>query len=149
MTLALTFVWATEALADVLLDLLLRLQQRGVRLARLDLDREFASVAILRWLAQQPFLSVVALPKRGQRLKALLVGERDQQTTYTMTSADDGTITFPLWIAYEPPAAPDARPVYLPFAVLGSRPADLDVAGVAAAYRQRFGIEASYRQDNQ
>ncbi|MBI3965245.1 MAG: hypothetical protein HY329_06390 [Chloroflexi bacterium] len=39
--------------------------------------------------------------------------------------------------------------MYLPFAVLGSRPADLDVAGVAAAYRQRFGIEASYRQDNQ
>src|SRR5207249_7514626 len=83
-TLALTFVWGTDALFDVLVDLLDRVRRLGIRFERLFLDREFASVPILSHLDQPPFTSVVALPKRGARLKALLTGRRGYQTTYTM-----------------------------------------------------------------
>lgn len=148
-TLALSFVWAEEALSDVLTDLLGQLHTRRVRIRRLDLDRGFAAVAILRWLAEQPFLSVVALPTGGQRLKGLLTGTVPIQTTYTMRSAEEGEVTFPLLIAYEPPAGERRKPAYLPFAVLGPWPADLAVTGVAEPYRKRFGIEARYRQPNQ
>src|SRR5450759_1660498 len=63
LTLALTFAYAEEALADVVADLLDRLHRLGISLRRLFLDREFASVAVLGLLAGQPFCSIVALPK--------------------------------------------------------------------------------------
>ncbi|MBI4581090.1 MAG: hypothetical protein HY718_15405 [Planctomycetes bacterium] len=96
LTLALAFVWAEDAVLAVLQELLDRLDRLGIRPKRLFLDRGFASVASFGDLAEQPFLSVVALPKRGKRLQALLTGRQSDRTTYT-TSAEDGAITFPLW----------------------------------------------------
>ncbi len=142
-TLALTFVHAEEALVDVLEDLLGRIARLGVTVLRLFLDREFATVAILQHLARQPFPSVVALPKRGDRLKALLRGRASYQTTYTMRSAEDGDVTFPLYVACRYAAGRRGRQGidYLPFAVVGAGAARLGVRLVAREYRLRFGIE--------
>jgi putative transposase len=147
-TLALTFVHAEEALADVLEDLLGRIARLGVAILRLFLDREFASVAILTLLARQSFPAIVALPKRGDRLKALLCGRTSYQTSYTMRSADDGEITFPLYVACRYTAGRRGRHGidYLPFAVVGQGNAALRVRQVAREYRWRFGIESGYRQ---
>ena len=149
-TLVVSFVHAEESLLDVLLDLLARLDQLGVRIQRLYLDREFASVAILSALATQPFRSIVALPKRGRRLTALLTGRVSYRTTYTMRSAEDGDVTFPLLIACR--YASGRRGChgidYLPFAIVGQASCSLPVRRVAAEYRARFGIETSYRQMN-
>lgn len=149
-TLALTFVHADEALFDVLVDLLGRLTRLGIRIQRLFLDRGFASVAILRYLAEQPFTSIVALPKRGQRLKALLTGRASYQTTYTMHSAEDGDLTFPLDVAcrYATGRRGHHGMEHLPFAVMGQSPCELPVRQVAEEYRDRFGIESGYRQMN-
>lgn len=149
-TLAVTFVHADEALLDVLLDLLERLNQLGVRILRLFLDREFASVAILHALAAQPFPTVVALPKRGARLKALLTGRSSYRTTYTMHSREDGAVSFPLVVACRYAAGRRGRRgrEYLPFAVLGPGGEALPLRQVARDYRDRFGIESSYRQMN-
>jgi len=149
-TLALTFVYAEEALVDVLADLLERIARLGVSIRCLFLDREFASVAILQHVAAQPFPTVVALPKRGERLKALLRGRTSYQTTYTMRSADDGEVTFPLFIGCRYAAGRRGRHGidYLPFAVVGQGAAALRVRQVADEYRLRFGIEAGYRQMN-
>ncbi len=149
-TLALTFVHAEEALADVLEDLLGRIARLGVRVLRLFLDREFASVAILTLLARQSFPAIVALPKRGDRLKALLRGRTSYRTTYTMHSAADGELTFPLYVACRYAAGRRGRQGidYLPFAVVGQGADRLPVRQVARAYRRRFGIEAGYRQMN-
>src|SRR5436305_1511133 len=125
LTLALTYVRAEDELLDVLLDLLRRVQRLGITLERLYLDREFATVAILATLQQQPFPSIVALPKRGQRLKALLQGRTSFTTTYTMESAAAGAVTFPLWVAchYAAGRASQQGPKhgveYQPFAVVG------------------------------
>lgn len=149
-TLAVTFVHADEALLDVLVDLLDRLHHLGVRIGRLVLDRAFASVAILRELAARPFPSIVALPKRGERLKALLQGRASYRTTYTMHSAEDGALTFPLVIACRYAAGRRGRHGrdYLPFAVVGHGNEAVSVRRVARAYRDRFGIESGYRLMN-
>lgn len=149
-TLALTFVRADEARRDVLDDLLGRLRRLGVTLDRLYLDREFASVAVLRLLSEQPFVSIVALPKRGRRLQALLTGRRGYRTTYTMESDEAGDLTFPLWVAVCSAAGRRGRHgrEYLPFAVVGAAESRIPVNRIASAYRRRFGIEAGYRQMN-
>ncbi len=149
-TLALTFVYAYEALCDVLDDLLRRLHRLGVRIERLFLDREFASVAILSYLQEQPFRSVVALPKRGAKLKTLLCGRESYRTTYTMRSEDD-EVSFPLWIACRYAAGRRGKHgiEYLPFAVVGQPSCGISVRRVADEYRLRFGIESRYRQMNQ
>jgi putative transposase len=151
LTLALTYVRAEDELLDVLLDLLDRVRGLGIRLERLYLDREFATVAILTTLQRQPFTSVVALPQRGQRLKALLQGRASFTTTYTMESAPTGTVTFPLWVACHYAAGRATRHglqhgiEYQAFAVVGPVPPRLTVREVAREYRRRFGIESSYR----
>jgi hypothetical protein len=149
-TLALTFVHAEETLVDVLDDLLRRIARLGVPILRLFLDREFASVAVLQHLAAQPFPSIVALPKRGDRLKALLRGRTSYQTTYTMRSADDGEATFPLAVACRYAAGRRGRRGidYLPFALVGAGATRLGVRQAACEYRLRFGIESGYRQMN-
>src|SRR5438093_1404707 len=70
LTLALAFVYADDSLLDIVAELLARLDTLGVRLRRLLLDREFATVAVLRFLDGQPFTSIVALPKRGAGVRA-------------------------------------------------------------------------------
>lgn len=146
-TLAVTFVYADEAIADILADLLGRLSRLGARIKELYLDREFASVACLQLLTTQPFTSIVALPKRGKALKALGKRCRSQQTTYTMMS-DDGSLTFPLWIACRNRRDGSGREALL-FAVVGQRPCTIPIQHLAQAYRARFGIEARYRQMHQ
>ncbi|MBI4492513.1 MAG: hypothetical protein HY690_06940 [Chloroflexi bacterium] len=134
-TLALTFVHADEALVDVLLDLLGRLKRLGVRIQHLFVDREVASVVILRSLDEQPFTSIVALPKRGERLKALLVGRKSYRTSYTRRSAEDGEVTFPLYVACRYAAGRRGQHGIdsLPFAVVGQPPCRLSVRQVARA----------------
>jgi putative transposase len=151
LTLALAFVRAEDALLDVLRDLLDRVAALGVRVERLLLDRGFVSVAVLAWLQDQPVVSVVALPKRGRRLKALLIGKAGYRTTYTMRSADDGEATFPLWVAVSYAAGRRGKHgrEYRPFAVLGQAPCTLSVPDLADEYRSRFGIESSYRMAHQ
>lgn len=150
-TLAVTFVYAEESLADVLRDLVTRLRRLGVQIQRLFLDREFATVAILNWLQPQPFVSVVALPQRGAALKALLTGRASFRTPYTMRSADWGEVTFPLWVACRYAAGRRGCHGidYLAFAVVGQPPCGLTVPQLADEYRQRFGIESRYRQTEQ
>ena len=149
-TLAVTFVHADEALLDVLVDLLDRVNHLGVRIGRLFLDREFASVAILRDLAARPFPTIVALPRRGMRLKALLTGRASYRTTYTMHSTEDGALTFPLVVTCRYAAGRRGRHGrdYLPFAVLGQGNEAVPVRQVAREYRDRFGIESGYRLMN-
>jgi len=146
-TLALTFVHAHEARVDVLEDLLGRIARRGVSMLRLFLDREVASVAIVRQLAAPPFPAIVALPTRGARHKAVLTGRGSAQTTDTIRSADDGELPVPRAVACRSAAGRRGRhgSDELPFAVVGHATGARRVRQVARASRPRFGIESGYR----
>ncbi len=147
LTLALAFVYADDALRDIVEELLARLATVGVRIQRLLLDREFASVAVLQILDAQGFTSVIALPRRGAALKAELCGRGQRKTRYTMRSAEDGDLTFPLWVAvrYAAGRRHHHGREYLAFAVVGQAHCERSVRQVAEEYRGRFGIESSYR----
>lgn len=145
LTVAMTYVQAHDKRSDVLKRLLARLAALNIGVRRLYLDRGFASVVIIRYLKQQPFVSILPLPKRGKELKALLTGRKSYRTTYTMTSPKDGSITFPLWIAFR--YAKGRRGKHgidrLAFAVIGD--CRSPILQVADEHRKRFGVESSYR----
>ncbi|TAK35031.1 MAG: hypothetical protein EPO21_07630 [Chloroflexota bacterium] len=75
-TLTLTYVLASETLAAVLTRLLDRITALGISDKRLYLGRQFFSVELLRLLKVQPFTIILPVPKRGQRLLALLQGRK-------------------------------------------------------------------------
>jgi putative transposase len=148
-TLCVRFVESSASLMSVLTEVLDTVQALGIRLKRLYLDREFARVDVLRYLKAQPYVSVVPIPKKGQALKVLLRGKKSRQTTYTMRSSKYGEVTFPLWMAcrYAKGQAKRHGCRYLLFAVIGT--CHSPVLHIADEYRQRFGIETSYRIMNQ
>ena len=121
-TLCFTYVRPEDTLLDVLLRLLKRVQTLKIRLKRLYLDRGFAQVDVIRYLKGRHYVSVVALPKRGERLKAMQQGKKSMTTTYTMNSPKSGTVTFPLWMAcrYQKGKAKTHGVAYLFFAYLAT-----------------------------
>ena len=148
-TLCLTFVRPEDTLPGVLIRLLDRVAALGIAIKRLLLDRQFAQVAVLDYLSEQPYVSIVPIPKRGKRLKALLHGKQSFTVPYTMRSSEHGEITFPLYVAvrYQKGKARRHGVEHLPFAVLGEcHNTELEIA---EDYRHRFGIESSYRIMNQ
>jgi hypothetical protein len=148
-TLHFTLVKPQDTLLEVLRRLLNAISLLGIRLKRLYLDREFARVDILKFLVKKPFVSVIALPKKGKSLKDLGKSRSSRKTHYTMHSQKYGNIRFPLWIAcrYHNGRANRHGIKTLLFAVLG--PCRTTEIRIAEQYRKRFGIEASYRILNQ
>jgi putative transposase len=121
----------------------------GIRIKRLYLDREFARVDVISYLKEQSFVSVIPVPKKGDRIKSLLVGKKSYKTTYTMESQKYGVVEFPLWIACRYSKGKNGKYGIqrLPFAVIGD--CRSPVLHIADEYRHRFGIESSYRLMNQ
>jgi putative transposase len=148
-TLHFTIVKPEDTLLEILNRILTEISDLGICLKRLYLDREFARVDILKYLNKKPFVSVIALPKKGKRLKEFSSAKASTKTFYTMRSQKYGTLCFPLWIVcrYHKGRAHRHGIKTLLFAVLGAcRSSEIHIAD---EYRKRFGIEASYRILNQ
>ena len=148
-TLAFTFVRPSDTLFDVLIWLLQMVFNLGICIKRLYLDREFARVDIISYLMEQSYVSVIAVPKRGDRIKSLLIGKKSYKTTYTMRSPKYGSVEFPLWIAHRYSKGNNGKHGIerLPFAVIGD--CRSPILHIAEEYTHRFGIESSYRLMNQ
>lgn len=148
-TIAVQYWQANQSLLSVLRQLLTRLSTLEIGIKRLLVDREFASVAIMRYLDQQPFQSIMPVPARGARLKKLKQSRRSKRTRYTMSSAQNGEISFDLLIVgtYRNGRRGQHGHECLLYAVLG-RPWTGSFYKLRQKYRTRFGIESSYRQLN-
>lgn len=149
-TVAVAYYQANETMLALLQRLLERLNALDIGLQQLLLDRQFCSVKIFSYLEHQPWQSVTPVPARSRELKILRhTARRSQQRRYTLSSAQDGDITFDLHVVCR--YAMGRRGKHgidvLYFAVLGhpwtGRPGTL-----ANIYGRRFGIEASYRLMN-
>jgi putative transposase len=148
-TLCFTFVRPSDSLFDVLVKVLSMVFELGIQIKRLYLDREFARTDIISYLKEQPYVSVLPIPKKGNEIKSLLKRKEKLKTSYTMNSVKYGFVTFPLWIAcrYSKGKHGKHGVVMLPYAVIGD--CKSDVLEISNEYEHRFGIESSYRLMNQ
>jgi len=161
-TLALHYVRLEESLVNVLDALKSWLDELGVKVGLWLADRAFCSVAALRWFSSQPE-AIVPMVARGKKAplsgsRLLFASTQSYWDKYTMHSETDGELTFDVAVVrrYSRPSRSGTKrlpPTTLVYAVLGKRLRcqlwRRSFYSVVETYRQRFGIESSYRQINQ
>jgi hypothetical protein len=154
-TVALTGVEKGAASVEVLKRLLRRARQSGVRPNLLLLDRGFYSVPIIRYLqaARYPFLMPAILrgrkatpPKGPSGTRVFALWKRSGWSTYTLTRAHQRKATVGIAVHCRNPPRRGRRQgrQTLVYAFWGIAPKT--TPWVFQIYRDRFGIETSYRQ---
>jgi len=158
-TFALTGVKRGEPLAEVLKRLLRQAAQAGVRPRYLLLDKEFCSVAVIRYLQRARYGWLMPLVARGRGLdhpkgasgsQVFRDWKRGGWAQYTMTAKDGCTATFAVCVKCRNRRGERGRHgrEALVYAWGGmARPSSPQ--WVKETYRKRFGIETSYRQMHQ
>jgi putative transposase len=149
-TLALTFVRRSDRVLDVLQRLLIRVKQLEVHIKRLFLDRGFDNNAVIGYLSEQPFPTIIALTIRGKQggTRALLKGRKSYVTTYTRRSTKYPTETFTVHVACKYGKGRYKRCGLYRFAYIVIGELKMQPLQVYHEYRRRFGIETSYRLMN-
>jgi hypothetical protein len=148
-TLAIHAIPRGETLVATLTYLLARLTPMRVKVERLDLDRGFYSVPVIRWLQalRMPFIMPAVMRGKQGGTCALCQGRCSYQTSYTLKSQDYGTVTCQIAVVcrYRKGARRQHGIQYLLFVVYRVKVATQQLP---LYYRARFGIETSYRLKN-
>jgi len=149
-TLALTLVRRSEKVLDVLQRLLNRVKDLKVGIKRLFLDRGFDNNAVIGYLKEQPFPTIIALTIRGKEggTRALLKGRKSYVTSYTRRSTTYPTETFAVHVACKYAKGRYKRQGLCRFAYIVIGKLGLHPLQIYHEYRLRFGIETSYRLMN-
>ena len=149
-TLAVSLMRRSDTALDVLKRLVQRGQTLGLRLKRLYLDRGFDNNAVLAYLKQQPFPTIMPLTIRGKSggTRALLVGRKSYQTIHTRSSIQYGPHTFPVYVVCKYSKGRYRRKGVYRFAYVVIGALKMPPHQVFEDYRRRFGIETSYRLMN-
>jgi hypothetical protein len=158
-TLALTYVFQGEPLAEVVQRLLRQAAKTGVRPKLVLLDRGFFSVDVIRYLqaARYPFLMPVVCrgrkpdhPKGPSGTRVFVTWKRSAWGTYTLTNAARRKATVGICVKcrnYRGQWRRQGRQKLVYAYGAGLKPSSY--TWVSQTYRQRFGIESSYRQLHQ
>jgi hypothetical protein len=147
-TLAVRFVWPGEDTLDVLKDVLERVQQLGVQIACLFLDKGFASIAVQAYLTHRGQPALIACPIRGKSggTRALCQGSRSYLTTYTFTShPTQWTAQLAVCRAFTTARRTKRLKRRVTWLIYILIHLDLSPQQARRQYRRRFGIESSYR----
>ncbi len=149
-TLAITLVRRSDLALDALKRMLLRGEKVGLRLRRLYLDRGFDNNALIAYLKQQPYPTIIALTMRGKQggTRALLKGRKSYRTTYTRSSQKYGEQTFNVQIVCRYTKGRYRRQGVKLLAYILIGEVKLNPLQIFHDYRRRFGIETSYRLMN-
>jgi putative transposase len=138
------------------------LDQRGIQVKLWLADRAFCSVAVLKWLDQQPE-AIVPMIARGKQdppsgSRVLFEANFSYWTDYTMSSDTDGQISLRVAVVRRYGHYSRRQHKWIPaktlvYAVVGQKVHSpsyrRSVDSVMAQYKSRFGVESSYRQMNQ
>jgi putative transposase len=147
---ALRFVEYGEEMADIVRWLLKRLKTLKMRIRRVFLDKGFCSAPVFDVLDRRGLSYVVPIPVRGKSggVRSLFQ-DKSCKTTYTFHSPKYGEYTVQAVVVkrYSKGRYHRQTSKWFAFAVSGLPEAILP-AQVFEMYRQRFGIESSYRQMN-
>jgi IS4 transposase len=151
-TLALRFVRAGETMVQIVRALLDRVKRLKIRVRRVYLDKEFYAVAVFRTLARRGLSYIVPMQARGKQggVTALLHGPRSYLTLYHIHSDRYGDQSVQAVVVRRYSKGKYGRHGvrWFAFAVAGLS-GRCTPAQVFQLYRQRFGIESTYRQVNQ
>ncbi len=136
------------AIITYLLASLINLNLKG-KIKKLYLDREFFSVAVIRWLKALDIPLIMPAIRRGKQggIKQFLKGKLSYKTTYTMGNAPDNLVTFDLWIICKYRKGKRSKYGVEYFAYVVDK-VSITLNYIHQDYRQRFGIESSYRLKN-
>jgi len=148
---ALRFIEYGEEMAEIVRWLLKRLKSLKFRIRQVFLDKGFCSKPVFKVLEQHKLSYVTPIPVRGKSggVRCLFQG-KSRTTTYTFNSPKYGAYTVQAVVVkrYSKGRYGRHKSKWFAYAVAGL-PASLLPEQVFELYRQRFGIESSYRQMNQ
>ncbi|MGC8713593.1 MAG: transposase, partial [Leptodesmis sp.] len=121
-----------------------------IRVKRLYLDRGFYSVPVIRWLKALniPFLMPAVIRGKTGGTRQLLVGRKSYATRYTLTSAQYGSVTCQMRVVctYHQGFKGKHGIQYTLYVV---HRVTIALNQLHRHYKDRFGIETSYRLKNQ
>ena len=149
--LAVHFVRLHESMDAILSALLTHVNALHIRVRRLYVDKEFYSVAVLRWLHAQHLDFVLPVPLRAGSREAQRIcrGRGSHWAYYTLHSEQHGSYTVRV-AAVKRQRRPGQRKVIRWFIyALAGLSWRMPPQQVFQLYRQRFSIESGYRQMNQ
>ena len=148
---ALHFIEYGEEMAEVVRWLIKRLKSLKFRIRRVFLDKGFCSKPVFKVLNQHKLSYVTPIPVRGKSggVRSLFQG-KSRKTSYTFNSPKQGQYTVQAVVVkrYSKGRYGRHKSKWFAYTVTGL-PDGILPAQVFELYRQRFGIEASYRQMNQ
>jgi len=152
-TLAIHFVLPREETVEVVKTLLQQIERCQIRIKRLFLDKGFGSITVMAHLTHQGLPAVIACTIRGKTggTRALCQGCKSYLTTHTFQGQDGLTFTANLAVCRAFTTAKRTkrlkpRLVWLVYILINL---DLAPKAVRRLYRNRFGIETSYRCSGQ
>ena len=148
---ALHFIEYGEEMADLVRWLIKGLKSLKIRIRRVFLDKGFCSKPVFKVLSQHKLSYVIPMPIRGKSggVRSLFQG-KSRKTNYTFNSPKHGHYTVQAVVVkrYSKGRYGRHQSKWFAYAVAGL-PAGILPVQVFELYRQRFGIESSYRQMNQ
>jgi len=149
-TLALSLHRRSDMALDALKRVLDTARAVGLRIRRLLLDREFDNNAVVGYLLEQPFPTIMPLMIRGKQggARGVLQGRKSHTTRYTRHSKRYGTYVLPITVVcrYKNGRFGDHGVQRFAYVTLGHL--KMTPHQIADEYRRRFGIETSYRLMN-
>ena len=145
-TLAIHAVPCNETLVATITYLLAMLHPLRVRVKRLYLDRGFYSVPVIRWLKALniPFLMPAVIRGKNGGTRALLIGRKSYATHYTIKSPHYGSLTCQMRVICSYLKGFKGQHGIHYFLYVGHR-VNVALNQIHHHYRERFGIETSYR----
>lgn len=148
---AMRFVEYGDEMAEIVRWLIKRLKSLKIRIRRVFLDKGFCSEPVFKVLDRHKLSYVIPIPVRGKSGGVrTLFQDKSRKTAYTFNSAKHGQYTVQAVVVkrYSKGRYGRHKSKWFAYAVAGL-PASILPAQVFELYRQRFGIESSYRQMNQ
>lgn len=138
-----------ESLVETLEILRAALSSVQVGLKRLLLDRGFYNVAVIRYLKtlNVPFLMPAVIRGKQGGTRSLLKGRSSHETTYTLNSAKYGRVTCQMAVVCRYQKGHRGKHGVDYFLYVVHR-LNVAVHSLHQYYRERFGIETSYRIKN-
>jgi len=150
--LALRFVETGESMQTIVAWLLDRLKSMGISIRCAYFDKGFCSVPVLKTLQRRKLRFVMPIPVRSKSggVRTLFKKSASRKTTYTFNSLQHGEWEVAAVVVKKYSKGRYKRKGARWFAyAVGRLPKSVEPHQVFEMYRQRFGIEASYRQMNQ